>query len=43
MLHDLASPEVPYDFKLGSTTAKAHGRALWPCVQVSIMPYIDTA
>ncbi|KHG10822.1 hypothetical protein F383_16356 [Gossypium arboreum] len=36
MLYGRVSLEVPYNFKSDSTTAKARGRVLWPCEQVSM-------
>ncbi|KHG07750.1 hypothetical protein F383_34402 [Gossypium arboreum] len=36
MLYGRKSPGVPYNYKAGSSTAKAHRRVLWPCDQVSM-------
>ncbi|KHG28585.1 hypothetical protein F383_08113 [Gossypium arboreum] len=36
MWHGRVSPGVPYNCKSDSTTAKAHGRVLCPCEQVSM-------
>ncbi|KHG13003.1 Histone demethylase UTY [Gossypium arboreum] len=38
MLHGRVSNGVQYNCKLGSSTAKAHGRVLWPCEQVIQRP-----
>ncbi|KHF98305.1 hypothetical protein F383_37469 [Gossypium arboreum] len=43
MLHGCLSPGIPYSWpKSDSTTAKAHGRVLWPCDQFSMYAYLDT-